>query len=359
MKKIITLLVFIFLTKNISSQEIDSLVFTNISKQLIDKYLENYYLSDKNIERREDCIFGKEEGFTLSCLSAYWDINWVTDFDGDSINDLIIQITDEGLGGGGNAFGYDFNIVTLDKNQKIKNVYSLFGGGKMSYALLSIDKVNNGKIYATYEQNPYGYGFKEVTFKNKETLALEFLLENDIILDKNYKKCPIAEMNKNIFKKNINFKIDRKVSLNGLYNIEQEEQLYLKDKTHYYASISGCEDINLYFTHTTSYKQSLEKDKAKIKDIWLEHISFLKENTRYKTVFSELYTKLIKLEIKNIELQEYGEANNEITLNNNWKAFLFTSRNEEQGSFITIKLIKSVKTEPLNFWESLKRKNNW
>lgn len=355
MKKIVFLLFFICLSKPSYSQQIDSLTFDRISKVLVDRYI-NSYLSNGNTERQADCIYGKNEGFTLSCISAKWDIEWVTDFNGDSIDDLIVQIMDDGLGGGGNAFGYDFNIVILDKNKNIKDTYTLFGGTKMSYALLSIDRVENGIIHATYIQNPYAYGFDNVTFDNSDQVQLEFIFEDNQILDKNYKKCPLAKMNKDIFKNNIDFRLERKQALDASFNSIQEEKLYLKDGTFYFAHISGCEDLNLYFTHTIPFKKQLESNRYDIKNTWLEHIQFLKENSRYKTVLNELYTKLSHLENSKIALQKYGGANSDFLLSNNWKANVLVSGNEAQGSSISIRLIKTLNDKQLEFWEALKRK---
>lgn len=355
MKNTLTLIILILLTKTIAAQQIDSLVFQNISNQLVDRYLADY-ATDDEIERRGDCIYGKKHGFTLSCILTDYSLDWTTDFDGDLIDDIVIQVVDEGLGGGGNAFGYEFYAVTLDQEKEIKDIYTLFGGGKMSYALLSVDSVNRGTIYATYEQNPYAYGFDEVTYENKEQLALEFTIKDGMLQEKNYASCLISEMNKDIFKNDIDFKVERSVSLDDLFNIQQEEILYLQDQTHYYASITGCDEINLFITHTIPYQKALEKDRAKMKNIWLEQIRFLKENTRYKTVLDELDKKLTNLESKDLQLQEYGGATQEFVLQNDWKAFLFVSGNEEQGSFVTVRLVKSKETEMLEFWELLKRK---
>ncbi len=152
MQRVLFLFASLFLLGTAYSQKVDNSTFERISKQLIDESLNAYCLANENVERQEDCIIGKEDGFTLSCIQAEWDINWVTDLDGDSIDDIVIKLTDEGLGGGGNAFDYHFHIVLLTKDGNVKKVYTLFGGGKMSYVFLSIDSVGGGIINTTCEK---------------------------------------------------------------------------------------------------------------------------------------------------------------------------------------------------------------
>lgn len=357
MKNFYLLLVLCLLSSSMYSQHLGTVEFTRISQQLVQQYLESNYLDDESLVQKGNCVYDNTNSYALSCISSSWDLEWISDFNGDGINDLIIQITDEGLGGGGNAFGYSFEIVTLDNEKNIKESYSLFGGGKMSYALLSIDRVANGRIYATYEQNPHGYGFQEVTYDNQKQLPLEFYLEGQNILEKNYTKCPIAEMNKDVFKNDLDLEVKRRSSMDDSFNIEQTEQLYLKDNTHYNASITGCEDINLYFSHTIPFQSALESNTSAIKNEWLKHIRFLKEHTRYKSVFTELLTEVILLSPENIIIGEYGGADHQFELSNDWKCFLFVSGNDEQGSFITVRLVKSANPEPLEFWEALEKKS--
>lgn len=354
--KTIILLLCSFFTLPVFAQKMDSLFMNDIANQVLTIYLENNYLSDDNNQRNGDCVFGKSEGFTLSCVYTSWDVNWSTDFDGDSNEDLVIQISDEGLGGGGNAFGYYFIFVTLDAKKKIKEIYPLFGGGKLSYGLLSIDTVVNGRMFANLAQNSYAYGYQEIDEDNLGQISLEFYLQNQILFEESYKKCPIAEMSKNIFKENIGFEIDKDLSLDDSYNFEQVERLHLKDKTYYFASIAGCEDIDLFVTHTIPYDMELEDNKEAIKKVWLEHLQFLKENTRYSTVYAELYQQVSALKSQNLTLHKYGGAEKEIVLKNKWKSVLFVSGNSEQGSFITIRLTKIQYDQPLEFWEALENK---
>ncbi len=197
------------------------------------------------------------------------------------------------------------------------------------------------------------YGVDEV---GDEGFVLAFYIEDGELQESNYARCSIAEMNKNVFKDNLNFKITRESSLDVSYNIKQEEWLYLEDGTYYNSSISGCEDIDLYFTRTIPYEEHIERDEMLIKMTLLEYLRFLKENTRYKTVLNELHEKLNNLNSTEIERTKHGSALVEFSLNNDWEALVFMSFIKEQGSSrITTRLSKLTEAEPLEFWEALKK----
>ena len=200
MKSLITIILVFFTFLTSLSQTIDSLVVSKISENLIAQYLSSTYMYDENNIKNGQCIYGQEGDFALSCISSHWEKDWITDMDNDGHDDILIRLVDEGLGGGGNAFGVSFKVVTLTKNHEIKDVYTIDGGGQGTLALLSIDALKNGKIYTTLEQNPRGYMFEGVTFENKQSTPLIFYLENKIIKEQSYSNCAMVEMNKNIFK---------------------------------------------------------------------------------------------------------------------------------------------------------------
>lgn len=109
MKFFITILLIFFTFLTSSSQTIDSLFVSKIADELIDQYISVTYMNDKNNIQNGHCIYGQEEDFTLSCISSDWENDWITDIDKDGQNDIIIRLVDEGLGGGGNAFGIYFS----------------------------------------------------------------------------------------------------------------------------------------------------------------------------------------------------------------------------------------------------------
>jgi hypothetical protein len=291
MRKFLFLFLLLGIMTVANAQQIDSVVVSQIMQEVIDQTIEPS-LEDENLERQENCIYGKKEGMTLSCIAAYWEKKWCGDLDDDGQMDIIIQLVDEGMGGGGNAFSYDFKIITLKPSLQIKKIYSLYGGGKMSYASLSIDQVSNGKIFTTYTQNPYGYGFDKVTYDNADSLGFVFYIEDNKIQEEHYKKCNLCTMNKNIFRNDLTYKVKRNLYLNSSYDEEQEEYLFLSNKDYYHARISGCEGIKLSFSKTSLYNKLLEGNGVQIKNEFIKQIVFLMNNTRYKTVFSSLYAKL-------------------------------------------------------------------
>lgn len=346
MKKTLKYLLLTAFSGMITAQKLDVVALSKIGNQLIAEELKS---QGKKYDGKDNCV-RDDEGNTLSCFSAESNPKWVSDFNNDGNPDAVFQFTDEGLGGGGNAFGYEYRIVLLDKNQKIKDQQSFFGGGKMSYANLSIDAVKNGRIWATYEENPYGnINYNEnITLK---TVALSFILENGKVVEESYKSCPLSTMKKQIFQTDKGYPIDRTISLDDQFNEELSENIELPNNVKYKAILSGCEDLEIYFTRTIPFRQDLKNDKTAIKKVLLENMQILQENTVFSSVIQSAYT-----ELRNTKNTKLIEPNINLKLKDNWKTSLFVSGNQEQGSFITLIFTKSSKTEELNFWESLKHK---
>ena len=357
MKPIWIICSLIFLPLFGHCQALNSTQLETLADELLTAYLEENYLDSAHI-RQGNCVYGTDEGFTLSCITVDWDTHWTTDFDGDRIEDVVFQMMDEGLGGGGNAFGYWFEIVTRNSEGQIKQRHSLFGGGKFSRANLSIDSVYNGMLYTSYAQNNFGKLPEEETPDQYDTLTLVFSIYENELQESNYANCPLAAMNKNIFTDPPGFSVTRSRSLDDGFNVEQQENLLLPDGTKYYAAISGCEDLDLYFTQTIPFDPRANDTKTLVKTIWLEHLAFLQTHTRYKTVISALRERLSAQSVTKITPDAYGGFTFECTLDKGWKATLFISGNEDQGTFVTIRLLKLVEDSPLPFWESIKRKIN-
>jgi hypothetical protein len=323
-----------------------------ISEQLLDSILNERVSDDGMCFRQDNCLYGVEEDLTLSCFTIDWDLNRVFDLNGDSMPDLLVRVIDEGLGGGGNMYGYDYEVIILNAEKRITEKYSLFGGGKFSYAHLSIDRVTNGRIYATYRQNPYTYDDEDVEM---DSVKLEFFIENNQLREAHYAACPLSAMDKRIFRNDLEFRVDRSPSLDDAYNEEQIETLFLADSTHYYASLNGCESMELSFHHSFPFDESLQTSKSLIKSTWIEHLDFLIASTRYPSMLSEVREQLSKPKHQAFVPDEYGNFNESFVLKNNWTCRLFLSGNEAQSSYVSI-LVENEAMEELTFWEELKQK---
>lgn len=345
------LLISILISFSVRAQKLDSITLARIREKLIAEELK---ANDTVYDGKDNCI-RDNDGHFLSCFSAESSPEWVSDFNHDGNPDAVFQFMDEGLGGGGNAFGYDFRIVLLDKNQKIIDWQSFFGGGKFSFGHLSIDLIHNGKIFTTYEENPFG----NINYDENiplQNVSLTFTFENGKIVEESYKNCPLAQMEKRIFKTDGQFPIQSHLDLDDQFNEELTETIKLNDNTQYHASLSGCQDLELYFSRTIPYQKNLEKDKNAIQKILLDDLLFLEENTLFKTLIRSTYNQLQKIEVENIKIGEYGGTDLHLKLEDKWMANLFVSGNEEQGSFITFRFVKSNGDEELDFWESMEQK---
>ncbi|NDV96064.1 hypothetical protein D0T84_14245 [Dysgonomonas sp. 521] len=307
----------------------------------------------------DNCIYDKESGFAASCFQITGNPEWISDFNGDGEDDLLIYFMDEGLGGGGNAFGYNY-IVVLMKNRQIYNTIDIFGGGKFSYGFLQIDEVKDNKIYATYEENPMSRGYDEEDDSPLNSVNLVFSYKDGMIVEESYSKCPVADMDKRIFKSTTPYQVERTLRMNDHFEQEQTERLYFdKDKKdRIYATFEGCRDINLSFSYSLPYMESILTNRELAKENLLSYISVLEENTRYSSTLKALYDKVKGL--KDLERDEsgYNIVQTTIPLNNNWEAYIVMntfSDSEGRGINIMLRLMKNDSAGTADFWSRMKR----
>lgn len=350
-KNTVLLCIILFLAPGAKAAELDSTTLAGIGKQLIAIELADV---PEGAHAKDHCIRDKEDNF-LSCYYAESQPGWCSDFDGDGITDALFRFMDEGLGGGGNAFGYDYRIVLLDKQQHIRKQYSIFGGGKLSYAQLDVNRVAQGKIYATYEENQFLRGNYEDTLDLK-SYSLEFMLEGDRVVEKHYRNCPLAAMKKQLFRTDRGLQLRSSIESDDQYNESCTESISMPDGSHYTAMLEGCEDLNLYFSRTIAYKKELESEKELMKKTLLNQLLFLKENTIYKSLMTAGYEQLTKCPSAKLAGSKYGGTEFHAELSGGWQMHLFISGNKEQGSFLTLRFVKPKATTEMDFWESMDSK---
>jgi hypothetical protein len=347
----------IFIGKRAAAQTLDSTAIQKIGKKLISNAISEFYGKDTLVN--DNCV-RDTSGMWLSCFTAESKPEYVTDFDKDGNPDIVFHFLDEGLGGGGNAFGYEYLLLLLDEKQQIKKQYNIFGGGKLSYGQLAIDEVKNGKIFATYEENVFATRGNWDDTANLNSISLVFYLQGDTLTEQSYKACPLAALQKKIFKDCDTCTIQRSTHLDDSYNVEAQEQLKLNDHTAFHASLSGCENLELYFSRTVPFNAKLKSNKKLIQQYLWENIEILSQQTLYSSLMKQVLQNIKMLPLQNIVMDKYGGSATHMVLQNGWKAMLFTSGNEEQGSFITIRYVKNASkaTSEEDFWETIQRKKS-
>lgn len=346
MYKIQTTLILLLLSLGLQAQNKNTLI-----KMVCDSLL-----AAQTGSANEECIRDKETDMTLSCFEITSNPEWVCDFNGDGEDDLLVYFMDAGLGGGGNAYGFEYEVVLL-KNKKIDSVFTIFGGGKFSYAHMDVTKVKDGKIYATYTENPMARD----NFEDESPLKsvnLVFSYKNGMIVEQSYKRCPIADMDKRIFKSTIPFDVERDLSINDLFEEEQIERLYFdkQKKERIYATLGGCKNINLHFSYDLPYFETMENDRALAKETLLSYVKLLEENTRYSSAFKVLYEKLKETAV--LPKDEHSIVRTIMSLTNNWEAYMIMntfSTDEGRGITMVVNLTKSDGSTSGDFWDQIKR----
>ena len=347
MRKLLATFIFILLSIQSHAQDATDLLITRVCEAM---------LLGQTGTLKDECIRDEETGMALSCYDINSRTEWVCDFNGDGETDIMVYFMDAGLGGGGNAFGYDYKVILM-KNDQIGDILSIFGGGKFSYGLLEIDSIRSGRIYATCSENK----MSRTDFEDETPLRsakLEFEYKDGMMLEQSYLRCPIANMDKRIFKDGTIYKVERNAESNDLYELEQWEKLFLKEDDPddlILASISGCENINLRFSYNISHTDSISQ-KHVVKARIMYFLNTLQENTRYASTLKMLSDKVA--DIVELESTEYSLVRQEFLLTNKWNAYVLVNEyttDDKKDLSITINLTKTESSKPDDYWSAITR----
>jgi len=350
MKSLSAIFLALITTTSLYARSPDSLELKRIGDQLVKLELKQ---GQGTYRERDNCL-RDTQGNILSCYYAETSESWITDFNKDDMPDALYLFTDEGLGGGGNAYGYEYRIVLLNNKGDILEQYGIFGGGKFSFAHLEIDYVHNGEIYAVCKENPMARdpGQESEALKS---MQLVFSLEDGKIIEKHFKRCPIAAMKKQIFRKDKGLAIEASLDLDDRYDEEYHERARLSGSI-CNAYLSGCEDVLLSFGFDKAFEPLLKTDPAAVRQELQQDLFLLKEHTIFKTLINNAYQQVSNINPALIRPDKYGNTTLHLRQADGWQVKIFVSGNEEQGSFITIRFEKPKKGDLMDFWESMASK---
>lgn len=331
---------FIFLylpTICICAQTLDSIDLDSIGNQLIQLELKN---------AESNSIANNNRYVTKSSTE------WITDFNGDGFPDALFRFEDIGIESGEN--NYEYRMVLLDGKQHIIDQHIIFGGSLFSYGNLEIDQVRNGIVYALCREKPS----PDAEYSDQEepkSIELAFSLHDGKVKEKNYKRCPLATMKKQIFKKDSPLQIEASLQMDNQYNEEYYERVtYQGDTCNAY--LSGCEDVVLSFGWAIPFNPTHHANPTIIKQLLLRKLFFLKEHSLFKTLVQHNLEQLEALNATLIQPNHYGNTTIQIRQLDGWQSSLYFAGNEAQGSYLTILFRKPVNLEVMDFWDSMESK---
>lgn len=346
--KIYVTALFLLLAGYIHAQNNDRLI----------QYVCDSLMSARTGSADENCIPDESGMSFLSCFIITGNTEWITDFNGDGENDLLISVIDEGMGSGGNGFRAEYLVVIM-KNGKIAETHSIFGSEKFSMVYLEIKKVQDGRIYAVCHENRKYENYSSTGSYPSEPEQVDLIFQyfDGHMVEHSYIKCPMADMDLSIFNNNIVYKVERKIGLNDLYELQQRETLYFdSSEDHIDAVLEGCRNIYLTFSYDILFPSSIESNQTAIKDALINYVSFLSVNTRY--------TAMLTLLLKKIETTPvFHSAKGNIiemsyALPDNWEAGIIINKpyyGEEDEVTLTVELSKTTNNLIKNSWNEIKR----
>ncbi|MCH5720088.1 hypothetical protein [Niabella hibiscisoli] len=133
-----------------------------------------------------------------------------------------------------------------------------------------------------------------------------FSFRDNKIIEDSYSSCPLVFMKKQIFKRDNGLKIDSTLEMDDQFNEAYTEVVSLNDGSQMIASLSGCEDLDLYFSRTIPYKAALKTNQIAIKEELLKNLQYLKNNTLFKTIIQHGISQLSVLETNRVTIDKNG-----------------------------------------------------
>ncbi|WP_108869342.1 hypothetical protein [Aquimarina aquimarini] len=279
MKALQTIATFIILFLNIHFLhcQIENTSIEVLQNQYAQNLLERNYPQSQGYSYGQDhTLHHPDHDFTLGSIQVDILKNSLGDFNQDGIKDYWGSVIDEGLGGGGNAFGYEIGIFQLSKTDEFIFI-SYFEGGKFSDIHYTLDGHKNEIPIIGVTPNFQGsYG---LSIEKSETVAIAF--ENGEIISKSYENnCQMAQMkNKSIFKDTL-LNVQKKETLSEFLEVQQQET-YIDNTITYQADISGCNDFFLNFYANTKTEMKEERFIQIVFD-------FLNTHTRFSSIVKKI-----------------------------------------------------------------------
>lgn len=310
---ILTALMMVEFVVGQNKAQIDTLFLSKISKE-IKKEILNSYKND-TISIDDNCYYGMIDGekVALSCFDVEWNLKWIGDINKDGEDDIILKVTDDGEGGGGNAYDYEYLVVYL-KSGAIFNKDTIFGGAKFSRGNIDIDSISNNMIFARLDDaSIFDAYFDDTSIFNKPNVGLHFIYKEGKLVGSTYSNCPLKGTDKRIFKSELT-NVERQLDTNEIYEEEQVETYKVNDNKTIRANNTGCQNVKMNFVISVPFYKNWETDSVYRKKEWLNNVEFLKNNTRFEALFTEIY--------KNIE-KDGTDLKIGILLQNGWRYSLF------------------------------------
>lgn len=293
----------------------------------------------------DNCLYDIGTGKAIACFEITGKPEWVADFDNDGEKDLLVRVSAKNTEEDTNIAEEEYYVV-ITKDGKIDKTCPIPGGGKYSYGYLTIDKVDNRKIDATYVEN-----------NGSRKIPLAFVYTGERIIEQSYLRCQLAGTDKRIFNYWSPYRVERNSILNEQYEEEQTETLYIDSNDDYIsASFHGCGNIYTDFSYSIPYSVPIEQDPIARKEALLNLLRFLQENTRLTSIFSLLVKKVENTSI--FEETEDAILYAAYSLPDSWEAKILidkfaTPQGDEIG--FTINLDKHSGKEQQDFWDEITR----
>ena len=242
----------------------------------------DYPLSEGYTYGEDNTLHHPDHDFTLGHISVNVNKASKGDFNKDGVEDYWGSIFDEGMGGGGNMFGYELGIFQIENNDTLKFI-PFFEGSKFSdivYTLQGFKKGNPLIGVGVNFQGSYGNNIQVDEI-------VEIAFQNNTIIPVSYNSnCNMSKMNdKTIFKSTVSGVV-RTQTMSDFLD-EQQEEIYTNGSRTFSAVLCGCNSFFIEFLVKDSNKNNKNHFVGNAFDFLIEHTRFASIIKKLKMTYQE------------------------------------------------------------------------
>lgn len=272
------------------------------------------------------------------------------DINDDGVDDYVLVYDVEGMQEGQQYVQGMLSMILMKDEMEVEKRHNIITEQLCSWYKIDHVRYLDKRIKATVTQSTCP---NRPPVEKPEKTEITFAFDGNRCYEETYRsKCKMAQMtNKEIFKSEVAGNLVRQSGIHAETYMDVENEIYTEDGLEIKATLQGCDNLYLNFFIDITYPSQERLLDIESKNIILEKMTFLINNTRYKTILSKVKD--------DYEKQAYSNhASRKGAFDPAWKYIIsqITHKKEEQKLSFYIVIYNEENLNEVNMWDMLMRR---
>lgn len=272
------------------------------------------------------------------------------DINDDGVDDYVLVYDVEGMQEGQQYVQGMLSMILMKDEMEVEKHHNIITEQPCSWYKIDHVRYLDKKVKATVTQSTCP---NRPPVEKPEKTEITFAFDGNRCYEETYRsKCKMAQMtNKEIFKSEVAGKLVRQSGIHAETYMDVENEIYTEDGLEIKATLQGCDNLYLNFFISIMYPSQERLLNIESKNIILEKMTFLINNTRYKTILSKVKD--------DYEKQAYSShASKKGSFDPSWKYVVseITHKKDEQKLSFFIVVYNEENLNEENLWDMLMRR---